>query len=178
MRMFLWIWVIVLIATSLGWAQNKSPVVEAHAIMATDAGHADSPLKLAVLAQVAAGYHINDHKPTLDYLIPTELKVDPSDEFTVKDVVYPRGTPKRFAFSDVPLSVYEGRVVVGILLQAGKAVPAGTYKLKAKFAYQACNDHACLAPTSVPMTVTLKIVPRNVPLKPIESDVFQRIKFE
>jgi thioredoxin:protein disulfide reductase len=177
-RMLLWIWVVVLVATSLGWAQNKSPVVEAHAIMATDAGHADSPLKLAVLAQVADGYHINDHKPTLDYLIPTELKVDPNDEFNVRSIVYPRGTPKRFAFSDVPLSVYEGRVVVGMLLQAGKAVPAGTYTLKAKFAYQACNDHACLAPTSVPMTVTLKIVPRNVPLKPIESDVFQRIKFE
>jgi DsbC/DsbD-like thiol-disulfide interchange protein len=168
----------MLIATSLGWAPNNNPVVEAHAVMATDAGHADSPLKLAVLGQVAPGYHINDHKPSLDYLIPTELKVDPSDQFTVRNVVYPQGTLKRFAFSDVPLSVYEGRVVVALLLQAGKAVPAGTYTLKAKFAYQACNDHACLAPTSVPMTVTIKIVPRSVPLKPSESDVFQRIKFE
>jgi len=168
----------MLMATSLGWAQNNNAVGEAHAVMATDAGHADSPLKLAVLAQVAAGYHINAHKPSLDYLIPTELKVDPSDQFTVKNVVYPQGTLKRFAFSDVPLSVYEGRVVVGMVLQVGKAVPAGTYTLKAKFAYQACNDHACLPPTSVPITLTIKIVPRSVPLKPIESDVFQRIKFE
>ena len=93
-------------------------------------------------------------------------------------MVYPKGTLKKFAFSDVPLSVYEGTVVVGALLQAGKTVPAGTYTLKAKFAYQACNDHACLAPTSVPLTVTIKVVPRNVPLKPVEPDVFQRIKFE
>ena len=178
MRMLPWIWVVMLMATSLGWAQNNNAVVEAHAVMATDAGHADSPLKLAVLAQVAAGYHINAHKPSLDYLIPTELKVDPSDQFTVKNVVYPQGTLKRFAFSDVPLSVYEGRVVVGMVLQVGKAVPAGTYTLKARFAYQACNDHACLPPTSVPITLTIKIVPRSVPLKPIESDVFQRIKFE
>ena len=178
LRTLLWIGVVMLMATSLGWAQNKNAVVAARAVMATDAGHADSPLKLAVVAQVAAGYHINDHKPTLDYLIPTEFKVDPSDQFTIKNQVYPRGTPKRFPFSDVPLSVYEGRVVVGTLLQAGKAVPEGTYTLKAKFAYQACNDHACLAPTSVPMTVTIKIVPRNVPLKPTESDVFERLKFE
>ncbi len=120
MRMLLWGWVLTLMAASLGWAQNNNPVVEAHAVMATDAAHANSPLKLAVLAQVAAGYHINDHKPSLDYLIPTELKVDPSDQFTVKNVVYPKGTPKKFAFSDVPLSVYEGTVVVGALLQAGK----------------------------------------------------------
>ncbi len=178
MRMLPWIWVVMLMAASLGWAQNNNAVVEAHAVMATDAGHADSPLKLAVLAQVAAGYHINAHKPSLDYLIPTELKVDPSDQFTVKNIVYPQGALRRFVFSDVPLSVYEGRVVVGMVLQVGKAVPAGTYTLKARFAYQACNDHACLPPTSVPITLTIKIVPRSVPLKPIESDVFQRIKFE
>ncbi len=178
MRILPWIWVVMLMAASLGWAQNNNAVVEAHAVMATDAGHADSPIKLAVLAQVAAGFHINAHKPSLDYLIPTELKVDPSDQFTVKNIVYPQGALRRFVFSDVPLSVYEGRVVVGMVLQVGKAVPAGTYTLKARFAYQACNDHACLPPTSVPITLTIKIVPRSVPLKPIESDVFQRIKFE
>lgn len=169
--------VLTLMATSLGWTQNRSPVVEAHVVMATDAAHANSPIKLAVLAQVAAGYHINDHKPSLDYLIPTELKVEPSDQFTVKNMVYPKGTPKKFEFSDVPLSVYEGPLVVGALLEAGKVTP-GTYTLKAKFAYQACNDHACLPPTSVPLIATIKVVPGNVPLKPVESNVFQRIKFE
>lgn len=177
-RILLWAWALTLATTSIGWAQNHSPVVEAHAVMATDAAHANSPVKLAVLAQVAAGYHINDHKPTLDYLIPTELKVEPSDQFVVKSMVYPKGTPKKFEFSDTPLSVYEGPVVVGAVLQPGKEVPAGTYTLKAKFAYQACNDHACLPPTSVPLAVTIKIVPPNVPLKPVETDVFRRIKFE
>ena len=178
MRILLWGSVLTLMAASLGWAQNNNSVVEARAVMATDAAHANSPLKLAVLAQVADGYHINDHKPSLDYLIPTQLKVDPSDQFTVGDVVYPKGALKKFAFSDVPLSVYEGTVVVGALLQAGKAMPTGEYSLKAKFAYQACNDHACLPPTSVPLTMTISIVPGNVALKPVESDVFRRIKFD
>lgn len=178
MRIFLWGCTVTLLATSLGWAQNHNPVVEAHVVVATDAVHANSPLKLAVLAQVAAGYHINDHKPSLDYLIPTELKVEHSDQFVVKSVVYPKGTSKKFEFSDVPLSVYEGPVVVGAVLQAGKEMPAGTYTLKAKFAYQACNDHACLPPTNVPLAVSIRIVPPNVPLKPVEPDVFRRIKFE
>jgi DsbC/DsbD-like thiol-disulfide interchange protein len=178
MRMPLRVLVLTLMAASLGWAQSNTPMVEAHAVMATDATHADSMVKLAVLAQVAAGYHINDHKPSLDYLIPTKLQVDPSDQFTVRRVVYPKGTLKKFPFSDVPLSVYEGKVVVGMVLEAGKTVPAGTYTLKAKFAYQACNDHACLGPTSVPVALTIKVVPHNVPLKAVETDVFQRIKFE
>jgi hypothetical protein len=169
---------LTLMAASFGWAQSNIRVVEAHAVMATDATHADSIVKIAILAQVSAGFHINDHKPSLDYLIPTKFEVDPSGQFIVKSVVYPKGTLKKFPFSDVPLSVYEGKVVVGILLQAGKTVPAGTYSLKAKFAYQACNDHACLAPTSVPVALTIKVVPHNVPLKAVETDVFQRIKFE
>ena len=169
---------LMLTATSLGWAQNNNSVVEARAVMSTDAAHANSPVKIAVLAQVAAGFHINDHKPTLDYLIPTDLKVDANDQFTVKTVVYPKGTLEKFAFSDAPLSVYEGTVLVGTLLQTAKAIPEGTYILKAKFSYQACNDHACMPPASVPLAVTIKIVPRNVALKPVESDVFRRIQFE
>jgi len=178
MRMLLLGGLLTLMATGLGWAQTNGSVVEARAVMNTDAAHANSPVKLAVLAQVAAGYHINDHKPSLDYLIPTEVKMDPSDQFTVTNVVYPKGTLERFAFSDVPLSVYEGTVAVGTVLQAGKSVAAGTYILKARFAYQACNDHACLPPTSVPLTVAIKIVPRNIPLKPVETDVLRRVKFE
>jgi DsbC/DsbD-like thiol-disulfide interchange protein len=167
-----------MLSLSFGWAQSGNSVVDAHAVIATDAAHADSPLKIAIVARVAPGYHINDHKPTLDYLIPTALKVDTLDQFVVKDVVYPKGTPKKFPFADVPLSVYEGSITVGAVLQAAKTAPPGIYTLKAKFAYQACNDHSCLAPTSVPLAITIKIVPRNVPLKPVESDVFQRIKFE
>ena len=168
---------LVLVAACLGHAQNN-PVVEAHTVVATDAAHPNSTLKIAVVAQVAAGYHINDHKPSLDYLIPTELRLEPGSEVTVKNVVYPKGTPKKLAFSDSPLSVYEGTVLVGALLDVAKAVPPGSYTLKGKFAYQACNDHACLPPTSVPLTVTVKVVPRSVPLKQVESDVFQRLQLE
>lgn len=169
---------ILVVATARVWAQSGSPVVSAHAVSATDAVHADSPVKLAVLAEVAAGYHINDHKPSLDYLIPTKVVLEPSDKFTVKNVDYPHGTPVKFAFSDVPLSVYQGKLTVGVLLQAGSALAPGTYTLKAKFAYQACSDHSCLAPTSVPVAISLKVVPKNVPLKAVEPDVFKRISFQ
>jgi hypothetical protein len=152
------------VAACLGQAQNN-PVVEAYTVVATDAAHPNSTLKMAVVAQVAAGYHINDHKPSLDYLIPTELRLDPSAEITVKSVVYPKGTLKKLAFSDSPLSVYEGTVLVGALLDVAKAVPPGSYTLKGKFAYQACNDHACLPPASVPLLFSFKVVRRGAPVR-------------
>ena len=163
---------------SLTWAQSNNCVVEAHAVMATDAVHADSAARVAILAQVAPGFHINDHKPSLDYLIPTKFEADAGDQFKIQNIVYPKGNLKKFPFSDVPLSVYEGSVVVGIVLQVGRNVPAGTYVLKGKFAYQACNDHACLAPTKVPVSLNIIVVSQHVSLKPVNNNVFQRIKFE
>jgi DsbC/DsbD-like thiol-disulfide interchange protein len=163
---------------SLARAQGPTPVVQANLVMATDAAHANSSVKVAVVANVSPGYHINDHKPTLDYLIPTELKLDPLKQVSVKDVIYPKGELKKFAFSDGPLSVYEGTVVIGSLLQVARAVPPGAYTLKGKFAYQACNDHACLPPASLPLTLTLKVVARNVRLRHVNSDVFERIQIE
>jgi hypothetical protein len=153
-------------------------VVEAKMLMATDAAHANSTVQAAVVAQVASGYHLNDHKPTLDYLIATDLKLEPIEQVTIGKVIYPKGTLQRFAFSDMPLSVYEGTVVVGVELQVGRVVPPGAYTLKGKFAYQACNDHACLPPTSVPVTLTLQVVRRSVVLKRMHADVFDRIQFE
>ena len=177
MRIFFCSCILLAVGTSLAGGQN-APVVEARAIIATDATHANSTLKVAVLANVAPGFHINDHKPTLDYLIPTELKFDASNQFAVKNVFYPKGTVVKFPFSDTPLSVYQNDVTVGVLLEIGKSVPPGGYTLKGKFAYQACNDHACLPPASVPFNVALKVVPPDVPLKPQERNVFQRLKFE
>ncbi len=159
-------------------AQNSAPVVEARVVTATDAVHPNSVARVAVIAQVASGYHINDHHPSLDYLIPTELKLEPAKQVMVKDVVYPKGELKRFAFSESPLSVYQGSVVLGVVLQIGRAVPAGGLTLKGKLSYQACNDHACLPPASVPLTINLKVVRAGVPLKHVHADVFDRIQSE
>jgi hypothetical protein len=168
---------LMLMAVSLARADGGA-VVSAQTVMATNAAHPDSTVKLAIVAQVQSGYHINDHKPTIDYLIPTQIKLEPSDQFTLKNTVYPKGFAKKFSFSDTPLSVYEGKFVVGTLLYAGKTVAPGVYTLKGKISYQACNDHACLAPTSVPLALSITVVPSNVPLKTVNADVFRRINLQ
>ena len=178
MQRILMTWILIFWAASIGAAQGSSPVVEAKIVMETNVAHRNSTARAAVVAHVAPGYHINDHKPTLDYLIPTELKLEPVGQVTVKDIVYPKGKPIRFAFSDMPLSVYEGTVVVGAVLQIARAALPGAYPVKGKLVYQACNDHACLPPASVPLALTIKVVRRSVPVKHLNADVFDRIQFE
>src|SRR5438876_10325758 len=93
--------------------QNTSPVVEAHALFSTDAAHPGSTLKAAVEARIASGYHINDHHPSLDYLIPTELKIEPTRQVAIEKVVYPKREATKLAHANEPLAVYEGTHALG-----------------------------------------------------------------
>ncbi len=167
----------VLGAATVVWGQTPS-VVKARMVLATSAAHPGAPAKAAVVAEIIPGYHINDHKPTLDYLIPTEVVFDPSKEISAERVDYPKGQLVKFTFADESLSVYEGTLAVGVVLKVAPTAAAGDYTLKGKLRYQACNDHACLPPANVPVELTVKVVNASVRLKPENADVFSKIKFE
>jgi len=159
-------------------ADNRPPQVQACIVLATDAVHAGSKVKMAVVAEVPPGFHINDHNPTLEYLIPTEIKITASTPLSVESVFYPRGDPRKFTFEDKPLSVYAGTVVIGALLEVSTSAAPGEYSLQGKISYQACNDQACFPPASAPVTLKVKVVGEKVRLKPVNQDVFRRASFE
>jgi DsbC/DsbD-like thiol-disulfide interchange protein len=142
-------------------AQAPAQVVQATVTMASELARPNSVIRAAVVAHVIPGYHINDHHPSLDYLIPTEVKLEPSKDVTVQDITYPKGEAQKFAFSDSPLSVYQGSVRIDVGFQVERGAPPGDYQIKGRFAYQACNDHACLPPASVPLTFSFKVIRRG-----------------
>lgn len=162
--------------TALGFAQAPK-VVTGQLVLDANAVHAGSTAKAAVVADIAQGYHINDHVPSLDYLIPTELKLEPAPPLTVGTLKYPKGSPQKFSFLDTPISVYQGKLVVGAEIQVAAGARPGTYNLKGSLDYQACNDRACLPPTSLPLTLSIKVVPRGAAVKPANTDVFHGLKF-
>ncbi|HEV3278606.1 MAG TPA: protein-disulfide reductase DsbD domain-containing protein [Terriglobia bacterium] len=165
-----------LIFVAAGLAQAPT-VVTGHLVLDSDAVHPGTTVKAAVVAEVAPGYHINDHVPSLDYLIPTQLKLDTAPPLNLADTKYPKGSPQKFSFLDTPISVYQGKLVVGAEIKVASGAQPGAYTLKGTLDYQACNDHACLPPTSVPLTLSIKVVPRSEPLKPANTDVFKGLKF-
>ncbi|TAM80052.1 MAG: hypothetical protein EPN47_16295 [Acidobacteria bacterium] len=168
----------VLLSTGAGNAAGPPAVVSTRTILATNAVHAGQTAKLAVLARIEPGYHINDHKPSLDYLIPTQVEFDASPSLRVEKVMYPRGKMVKFDFLDSPISVYESEVRLGSVLKVDGSVKPGTYTLRGKFMYQACNDYACLPPTSVSFELSVRVAPPSVPLKPANSEIFNTISFK
>jgi DsbC/DsbD-like thiol-disulfide interchange protein len=153
------------LGAAVAWAQGPGQVVKAKVTTASEEARPDSTVKAAVVVEVLPGYHINDHHPSLDYLIATEVKLEPSKQVTVIDITYPKGELKKFPFSDTLLSVYEGTVQVDVALQVERKAPPGNYEVKGQLAYQACNDHACLPPTSVPLLFPLKVARRGASVR-------------
>ncbi len=105
------------------------------------AGHAT----LRVEAKLAAGWHVNSHHPSEEYLIPTEVKLDETKAARFGEATYPEGKKQKFAFSETPLSVYAEAFTVEVPVEWTGAPAALTGSVD----FQACNDAQCLAPASV-----------------------------
>src|SRR5437763_4236669 len=98
-----------------------------------------------VTAAIANGWHINSVKPLDDFVIPSELKLDPAGAELVR-ADFPPHELKDFTFSGgKKLAVYEG--TISIPFQA--KLKSGATAIKATLRYQACNDSVCLPPKSV-----------------------------
>ena len=54
-------------------AQGSQSVVDVKHFVSVDGIRNGDSFELATVLTIAPGYHINAHKPTLDYLIPTKI---------------------------------------------------------------------------------------------------------
>ncbi|MEO6327260.1 MAG: cytochrome c biogenesis protein CcdA [Thermoanaerobaculia bacterium] len=130
------------------------------------------PFRLAFVAEVKSGWHINSHKPKEDYLIPTEVSVQPSPGLTLDSPAYPKHLERKFVFSETPLFVYEGSTTFSIAGRVDEKAAAGPRTLSASIEYQPCNDQQCLAPTKVTATLTIEVAKTGAASKPANEGIF------
>ena len=130
------------------------------------------PFRLAVVADIKPGWHVNSHTPKEDFLIPTVVKLNPAPGLTFSAVTYPKHKETKFSFSDQPLAVYEGKAVFLVSGSvAAKAAP-GPRTLTAVISYQPCNDNQCLPPTELTTSLTIDVARAGAESKPKNPDVF------
>jgi len=104
-----------------------------------------TPRQLWVWLDIAEHFHLNAHDAAaagID-LVATRLTIADAPEGTELD--YPPAPARRFAFAEQPLRVYEGRVKIVVNFPDGGSLPL---PLQLNLTYQACSDHACLAPVT------------------------------
>jgi hypothetical protein len=103
------------------------------------------------------GYHINANPPTYTYLKATELEVPANEGISVGFITYPNPITKQFSFADKPLAVYEGEILLKIMLKADKSVKNGERSLAAKLRVQACDDQVCYPPGVLDLSIPVRI---------------------
>jgi len=159
-------------ATGQTEGPRPNEIVQSSAYISMEPVPRGRTFEIGVVAHIRDGYHVNAHKPSLDYLIPTEVRPSLPQGITLSSAIYPEGQMLRFPFSATLLRVYEGNVVFRLRLVAEENAPLGSQEIPMQLEYQACNDHACLPPVKIRITAHLEIAPAGAASTPMHPEVF------
>jgi len=152
---------------------SAAAVVKPQAYVSLDPVPRGREFEVAITVEIARGFHMNSHKPSDDYLIPTTITPQLPPGIKLADTIYPAGQLKKFAFSpNKPLDVYTGSVTLKLKLVAQASAVLGATTIPVTLRYQACNDAACLPPVKVPVNVSLEIAAAGAKARAVHADVF------
>lgn len=129
--------------------------------------------EVAVVAQIAPGFHINANRVLEEYLIPTTIEAELPRGFKVLETIYPRGELQKFDFSEAMLSVYDGSVTLRMRVQALRDAPLGPVDARIHLRYQACNDRACLPPVRLQVPLSFRVAEAGAKARPAHPEVFR-----
>lgn len=152
---------------------KPSSVVKPTVYVSLEPIPAGKEFQVAIVAQILQGFHMNSHKPSEDYLIPTTLTPEPPAGIQILDTIYPDGRNEKFSFSpDKPLNVYTGTVTLRLRVIAKSDAPTGPTDFPLTLRYQACNDTTCLPPVKLPITVKFEIAAATAKARAVHADIF------
>lgn len=158
------------LAAAAAQGQMEDPEKADLAVLADRTAYeAGTTARISAQMTIESGWHVNSHKPTFEYLIPTVLDLELPPGWADETVQYPQPEMQTFAFADQPLSVYDEEVFLLADVRVPAGAPAGKVPVTAALRYQACNDTQCLPPVTTRKEVVLTIGPGG---QAVESAAF------
>ncbi|MGA8143713.1 MAG: protein-disulfide reductase DsbD domain-containing protein [Candidatus Acidiferrales bacterium] len=129
--------------------------------------------EIAVVVEIARGFHMNSHKPTDPYLIATTLTPQVPAGFEILDTIYPDGRKEKFTFSpNKPLDVYTGKVTLRLRVSAHADAALGATSIPITLRYQACNDTTCLQPVKIPVDAKFEVAAAGAKSRAAHTEIF------
>jgi Disulphide bond corrector protein DsbC len=152
---------------------KASSVVKPQAYVSLEPVPRGKPFEVAVVAEIARGFHMNSNHPSDAYLIPTTLTPQLPAGFKLLDTIYPDGHAQKFSFSpDKPLDVYSGSVTIKLRIVAEESAAIGTMGIPMTLRYQACNDSTCLPPAKLPVEAKVVVAAAGAKAHAAHSEIF------
>ncbi len=175
--LLLTLFVILISRHSFSQFGSRPDIVKVNIYKSFDKIHAGSQLKLAVESDIDRAYHINSNRPNEDFLIPTQIKIN-DNRFKIIKTAYPEAHDLKLGFSEKPVSVFQGKVLFGLLVQIPDSLKTGEYVIPVELTYQACNDQSCLPPVTLKNNVTVSIVDNQTQIHETNADIFTKLKLD
>jgi thiol:disulfide interchange protein DsbD len=170
------LWLLV-ITVAMGAAQGRPPRAAVTPLLERQAAAAGTAINAALQVALPQGLHANSNKPRDPSLIPMVLTIAPPDGMTVKEIVYPAPTDLKQQGSDLPLSVFERELAIGVSLDVAPGTPAGDVVVPARLRYQACDEKMCYLPVTVETGWTVRIARAPGSIIVRNAHVFASIRF-
>ena len=149
-------------------------VVKPEVYASLDPAGRGSSFQIAVVMKIRPGFHVNAREKSEEYLIATDLKAALPAGFNSGDVSYPKGKLEKFAFSKIPLNVYQDTVILRMPVTALESAPLGEQHIPLKLRYQACSTELCLPPATLNLEAILNVVASASAAKPAHSEIFRK----
>jgi len=147
-------------------------VVKPEIYTSLDPAGRGSAFQIAVVMKIRPGFHVNAREKSEDYLIATDLKAALPAGFNGGEVSYPKGKLEKFAFSKIPLNVYQDTVILRLPITALASAPLGEQHIPLKLRYQACSNELCLPPVTLTLDAVMNVAASDSAAKPAHSEIF------
>ncbi|MDO8588821.1 MAG: cytochrome c biogenesis protein CcdA [Armatimonadota bacterium] len=171
--------ILVTLATASSARAQMAPssdLVKITAALSVDKLAAGSKFKAAVVAEVRPGLHVN--APSSDTaVIPPVLSISAGPGVKLGRPEFPPPVKKKFAFTETPIPVYEGRFKIIVPGEVAKNAKVGPRTLRVSLTYQACDDNACYPPGEAATRISTRVAPAGT-AKPANGAVFCEVEPE
>ncbi len=109
-------------------------------------------------------------------LIPTELLFSKNSGVTIEDIQFPTPAKKLFDYSEEPLEIFSGDILVGATVKVSEKAPPGKTILKGELSCQACAAQFCLPPEKIQISFELIIAPAGAKITLLNQQQFAKHK--
>ena len=133
-----------------------------------------SSLQTSIVMDIEDGWHINANRPTLEWLIGTTLNLEFPEGLSASEILFPPFKEYEFSFAQGQLlHVYEGLSPIFMNVDVAEGVAPGEYPVSGTLRVQACDDMVCLAPSNIPVEITITVTDDETQITDIDAAVFE-----
>jgi cytochrome c biogenesis DsbD-like protein len=116
------------------------------------------PFVVRLHVTVDNGYHINSNRPRDKFLIPTQVILKNTPEFTFMPAKFPPALDRKLEFSEEKVLVFEGEVQFEVPARSKGEASTGPKTISGSLRYQACDENTCYPPRTIPFDVPVEVV--------------------